>query len=1270
MEESSSAGCDRAEGVQPMEESSSASGNSAEGAQPMEESSSSGCDRAEGVQPMEESSSAGCDRAEGVQPMEESSSASGNSAEGAQPMEGSSSAACDSSEGVQPMELGGESRPSGNSDIEVDDACGIVLLEDFSVSKQAKWQPFAQARKATVAAAKVERETNSAHRNARKEEQDNKSRLAQARNMHIAASAKPKIDVPFTDAVAARCCCGLCLAQRGERFEVGSKVRMAHCSGIASTRQSLSGKEGTITDVRERGQMPYEAALGGTKARWFKAHELVACDPSSIAAGLTFFSRRALVLANAGGSTRIGNVLNECSYLDAYGVQFRGCDDAQMLSSSNMAFLSSGGSPPVMEIGTRVRRSSVESASNEQDNMNSEAGIVVGSCLHGPLLVRFGAAGGAVVQVLSKDLASEADWQQSVMTQCVQNLPVLESKTETTRAAHADAVLDVKVKQKAQEPLQKQYAQSCSRLLAAAKLAENMELITLVKFRDESRPSVWRDLARFVTYDWAVQIGSSKPGSRPAVVAIQDVLALGRAVAKPQYKIPNGKKHVLLVRSDQLPSLQQRIEETDSQVAESFLESIEEDLVDVAILSLAGREANKIVARGKSKTKAPDPLHSFSLLKAALGAKRRVLLDDEVQEFLEGPETGLVRVKETPVPQTLHAELRSYQYIGFNWLVSNAANGFGSILADDMGLGKTLQALAFLLHRKETSQLTSPALVVVPTTLLWNWQDEIQKFAPDLEVHVYHGRGRKLLASATPERMSTPSKSGPVRRRLRFKQPDVTPAKVTVEPTTPVRAPKRAAPAQTPVGKFVERRSDVFLTSYATLREDEEKLKQQVFSCMILDESQTIKRYGSKTAQAAKRVADRIGAVRVALSGTPVENSLSDLHSQFEFILPGYLASTRAQFFRDFEQPITERAEKQADERKEADDDADDEETISALEQQRALQCMIKPFLMRREKCDPNIAPDLPDKLEKTYAVSLTEQQRALYKAVERKFLHSFSDEKFQRGQQVFTAAHAFRQICNHPMTLKQDHRPDSFESIVGTSSRGDAGASGKCELVMEILTTILERGEKVLIFTNYLEVVEMLNEQIEAKFSCKVLRIDGSMDTAARQAAVNRFQGEDECPVMVLTLKTGGVGLNLTRAGHVIHFDRGFNPAVECQATDRTHRIGQLQKVCVHTLIAKDTFEERIDRILRNKAMLSKMVVAANENWIADYSDDDLKELFRLGGSSDSLDGPSSKKAKTDGDVAQVTPAAPTEDVTSMQDSSGGSEPTDVTTAMDTSEA
>lgn len=1113
----------------------------------------------------------------------------------------------------------------------------------MSVAKQAAWEPLSQAKKAAKAAKVAEREANAAFLCARKEGQANQERFLAAQRQRDLAMERPKLGVAFAEAFTACCRCGLCLQKRGQSLQEGCSVRLALPSLVSAVRQSLAGKEGVVTSVRrDCGQMPYEAAFGSTKPRWFKAHELVACGPlqEPFPEKLT---RGSLVLANMRGEACHGVVLSDPDHpMIAFGVEpltlrLVGGEVAAAIPSG-CKILSRFGKPPeigkMMEIGTKVRRKHLVETEEE---CNSEAGVVVGYCLAGAMLVRFGSAnnGIAAAQVALHDLECEADWQDLVLHQCIQKRQALEANLAQTKIAHLEALSCLKLKQEEQEPLQKEYNNKCERLEEATKFAESVDLVTLVKFSTNIRPAVWRDLSGHVTYSWAVQIGSTAPGKRPLVASIDDVLPLARAITKASHKILQGKKHILGVQSELLQTLQQRPEEGGY------------------ALALGAREANKIAARGKLMTKKPDPLHSFSLLKAALGAKRGVLLDDEVQEFLEGPETGLVRLKEVEVPNSLNIQLRPYQHVGFKWLVSNAANGFGSILADDMGLGKTVQVLAFLLHRKEIGRLTSPALVVVPTTLLLNWQEEASKLAPDLRVYVYHGRSRKLLAGATRERLNTPAKVVPVRRRLRFKQPcpafdatpaKSTPAKSTVAPgsarggeaptQTPVKSRKRAFQAQTTPCKFVEMTSDIFLTSYATLREDEEKLKQQVFSCMVLDESQNIKRHESKTTQAVKRVADRVGAVRVALSGTPVENSLADLHSQFEYILPGYLASSRAQFFRDFEQPIAQSAQKLAEQPMHT--QVDDAEETSALEQQRSLQRMIKPFLLRREKSDPNVAPDLPDKLEKRYVVNLTEQQRALYKAVEKKLLSSLSDDKFTRGQQIFTAAHAFRQVCNHPATLKQDHRPSNYHSIVN-ASRNDAEASAKCEVALEILGSIFERKEKVLIFSNYLEALVMLSEQIHAKFSCKVLKIDGSMDTAARQAAVSSFQEDDSYPVMLLTLKTGGVGLNLTRASHVVHFDRCFNPAIECQATDRTHRIGQLQKVCVHTLIAKDTFEERIDRILRNKAILAKMVVAANENWIADYSDDDLKNLFCLSGHTDAL---APKKQKTENSEASLMAA------------------------------
>jgi SNF2 family DNA or RNA helicase len=347
---------------------------------------------------------------------------------------------------------------------------------------------------------------------------------------------------------------------------------------------------------------------------------------------------------------------------------------------------------------------------------------------------------------------------------------------------------------------------------------------------------------------------------------------------------------------------------------------------------------------------------------------------------------------------------------------------------------------------------------------------------------------------------------------------------------------------------------------------------------------------------------EAVGTTRITLSGTPVENKLADLHSQFEFILPGYLASSRAEFDRNFGKPLLAgvRGKQECE------------------GQRELLQRIIQPFVLRRLKTDPNIAADLPEKVERVIECELADGQQALYKAVQEADLAGLDAEgnapaAFARHGRVLAMIHALRAICNHPQNLKAARRPAVAEANGWLCPRLDVSGSGKCAALQELLLEILGAGEKVVIFCQYLDTITLLEEQITANFNSKVLHFVGAMDTAERERVVHTFQTDPGTSVLLLSLQAGGVGITLTAATHVIHFDRCYNPAKEAQATDRVHRIGQTKTVFVHRLVAKGTFEERLAEIMEEKQKLSAMAPMAGENWIADLNNAELRNLFSL---------------------------------------------------------
>jgi SNF2 family DNA or RNA helicase len=494
----------------------------------------------------------------------------------------------------------------------------------------------------------------------------------------------------------------------------------------------------------------------------------------------------------------------------------------------------------------------------------------------------------------------------------------------------------------------------------------------------------------------------------------------------------------------------------------------------------------------------------------------------EVDEALRNEIRRLLREEEIALPQNLQASLRPYQQRGFNWMYKNARLGFGSVLADDMGLGKTLQVITTLLKFKEEGRLEGhPALVVAPTTLLTNWDKEIRKFAPGLNASIYHGTGRKLK----PE--------------------------------------------------FILG-SDVVLTSYGIARSETEKFKKIEWYAVIVDEAQNIK--NSETAQ-AKSIRQLKGKVKIAMSGTPVENRLSEYWSIFDFSNTGYLGSLP--FFNEhFAKPI----ELNKDRKK--------------LENFRKIT---QPFILRREKSDKSIINDLPDKIENNQYCTLTPEQTSLYnETVETNLALLGSCDGPERLGLVVKLLGTLKQICNHPSQYlkKNDYSPS---------------LSGKAEMLFQLLDNIYESGEKVLIFSQYAQMGSILLEMIYDRYGKKSLFLHGGCSRKERDDMVNDFQRRPDVDTLILSLKAGGTGLNLTAASHVIHYDLWWNPAVEAQATDRAFRIGQQKNVMVYRFITKNTLEEKIDAMIQDKKELANLAVSKGESWIGNLNDKDLKELITL---------------------------------------------------------
>jgi hypothetical protein len=466
-------------------------------------------------------------------------------------------------------------------------------------------------------------------------------------------------------------------------------------------------------------------------------------------------------------------------------------------------------------------------------------------------------------------------------------------------------------------------------------------------------------------------------------------------------------------------------------------------------------------------------------------------------------------------PPGLAATLRPYQQRGVAWLAAMCELGFGGCLADDMGLGKTIQIIALHLHRAAAH--AGPMLVVCPASLLGTWEREIRRFAPDLPVRRYHGGGRHLQEVAANE---------------------------------------------------------IVLVTYGVVRRDAAELAEVGWGLVVADEAQHAKNPLSRTARELRALP---APARVALTGTPVENRLSELWSILDWTTPGLLGHLET-FTRRVAVPI-ERYK-----------DADATARFAAL---------VRPFLLRRRKSDPGIAPELPPKTETDRIVPLSAEQVTLYEAVVRETMEAIAaQEGIERAGLVFKLLTALKQICNHPAQYLKQTGPLP-------------GRSGKLAAFDELLDVILAGGESMLVFTQYTQMATLLQQHLDAR-GVRSLYLHGGLPVRRRQELVDEFQA-GAAPVFLLSLQAGGTGLTLTRATHVLHYDRWWNPAVEDQATDRAYRIGQDRPVQVHRLIAEGTLEDRIAALLEKKRELANAVVGSGEGWIAGLSDQELGDLVSL---------------------------------------------------------
>ncbi len=477
-------------------------------------------------------------------------------------------------------------------------------------------------------------------------------------------------------------------------------------------------------------------------------------------------------------------------------------------------------------------------------------------------------------------------------------------------------------------------------------------------------------------------------------------------------------------------------------------------------------------------------------------------------------------------PALLKTQLRDYQKRGVSWLCYLEMLGLNGCLADDMGLGKTMQVIAMLILEKQASK-TAPTLLIAPTSVIGNWEKEIQKFAPHLKTLIHHGSQRE--------------KESAVFTTLCLEQ-------------------------------------DMLITSYTLARKDNALLSKVDWHRVVLDEAQNIK--NPKAAQ-TKAILKLNAIHRLALTGTPVENRLMDLWSIFNFLNPNYLGK-QTQFRKTYELPIQR-----------------DNDPIKST----VLKQLIQPFILRRLKTDKNIIKDLPDKIESKQYCNLSKEQASLYQAVVKDVEEQLEEkEGIERQGLMLSTLMKLKQICNHPMQFLQD-------GSAFTSER-----SHKLERITGMLGEAIEDGDSVLIFTQFTEIGEQLVKYLNTEKHVPTHYIHGSVSRKKREQMIEDFQNPESPPsIFVLSLKAGGVGITLTRANHVFHFDRWWNPAVENQATDRAFRIGQKKNVFVHKFITLGTLEERIDQMIEDKQKMADSIIGNDESWLTKLDNQAFKALIAL---------------------------------------------------------
>ena len=614
----------------------------------------------------------------------------------------------------------------------------------------------------------------------------------------------------------------------------------------------------------------------------------------------------------------------------------------------------------------------------------------------------------------------------------------------------------------------------------------------------------------------SVRLNFSVGDSKPSLVGMDAILNFNARLFLGDTQISEKEARQLLSESEGLAFIKNKWVAVDPEKLKQTLNAYEKAKKLMAKEGFSLKDALRMQL-------APEKLLDVNTQEIDCGISNGKWLKSVIQKMLN-PEL----ITSVKPGKAFRGKLRDYQQKGLSWLYFLHSLQFGACLADDMGLGKTIQALAFLnimkSKLKKSGKPYKASLLVIPASLISNWENEIRRFSPDIKFYIAH-------------------------------------------PAT--NSGKKGVPK----GKESPDGFDLVITTYALVQKYK-WLQSYSWNYIILDEAQAIKNPGTKQAQAIKKLSS---LNRIILTGTPIENRLSDLWSLFDFLNPGLLGNARE--FKKFSKNLNHDASGYS-----------------------RLRKIISPYLLRRMKTDRAVISDLPQKVEmKTYA-SLSKKQILIYENLVKEIKGAIAQtEGIQRKGLILSSLMKFKQICNHP------------DQYIGTGGFEEKD-SGKFLRLREICETIYEKREKVLVFTQFKEITEPLHDFLESIFNRKGLILHGSVAVSKRKKIIAQFQSPRYLPFMVLSLKVGGVGLNLTAANHVIHFDRWWNPAVENQATDRVFRIGQKKNVIVHKFLTKATVEERIDKMLEEKAQLSRDVVAGTgDAWITEMKNDELMDLFKL---------------------------------------------------------